>query len=445
MPAGRRKLLGTALYGSASLAAPALTGPASIIRASLVPILAAPAIVRARSASARVIVVGGGFGGATAARYLRQLAPHARVTLVEPATRFYTCPFSNLYLAGLRDWESLGHDYDGLRAAGVQVIHDQAVDVRTAPRRLRLAGGQSLEWDRLVLSPGVDMRWNALEGYDEAAAERVPHAWKAGPQTRLLRRQMQAMPDGGTFVMVIPDNPYRCPPGPYERAAMVAHYFKRHKPRSKILLLDAKENFSKKALFLQGWKDLYGDMIEWHGLSRDGQVARVDARTLEVETVFGERHKAAVLNVIPPQKAGFIAERAGVTDGSGWAPVKGENFASQQVDGIHVLGDAAFAGPMPKSAFAANNQGKMAAAAIAAELSGRELPIASYANTCYSLIGPGYGISVAGIYRAEQGRLIDVPGSVGTSPLDAARDFRAAEARYGAAWYAAISADVWDR
>ena len=296
MQARRRAILGSALRGTAALAA--------------------PAIVRAQHASARVVVVGGGFGGATAARYLRQLAPRLQVTLVEPAMRFYTCPFSNLYLAGLRSWESIGHGYDGLRAAGVQLIHQRAEDVDATARTLRLADGQLLHWDRLVLSPGIALRWNALEGYGEAAAALAPHAWKAGAQTLLLRRQMQAMPDGGTFVMVIPDNPFRCPPGPYERAAMVAHYFKQHKPRSKIVLLDAKENFSKKALFLQGWKALYGDMIEWVGLSRDGQAVRIDARALEVETLFGQRHRADVLNVIPPQKAGLIAERAGVLDAS---------------------------------------------------------------------------------------------------------------------------------
>ena len=404
-----------------------------------------PAIVRARAASARVLVVGGGFGGATTARYLRQHAPRLQVTLVETASRFYTCPFSNMYLAGLRAWESIGHDYEGLRAAGVEVVHARADDVDVTARTLRLSSGQTLGWDRLVLSPGVDMRWNALEGYDERAAERAPHAWKAGLQTLLLRRQMEAMPDGGTFVMVIPDNPFRCPPGPYERAAMVAHYFRQYKPRSKILLLDAKESFSKKALFLQGWKALYGDMIEWVGLSGDGQAVRVDARSLEVETVFGSRHRASVLNVIPPQKAGFIAERAGITDASGWAPVKGESFESRRASGVYVLGDASFAGPMPKSAFAANNQGKVVAAAIVAELTGQPLPTAAYANACYSLVGPGYGISVVGVYRSQDGRVVDVPGSVGISPLDGDAAFRAAEARYGAAWYAAISADIWDR
>ena len=403
----------------------------------------APALVRAHAAAARVVVVGGGFGGATAARYLRRYAPGVQVTLVEPARRFFTCPFSNHYLAGLRPWDSLGHGYSGLRAAGVEVIHAHAADV--GPRTLRLDTGERLRWDRLILSPGVDMRWDAIEGYSEAAAEKAPHAWKAGPQTLLLRRQLQAMRDGGVFVMAIPDNPFRCPPGPYERAALVAHYLQARKPRSKVLLLDAKENFSKKALFLQGWKALYGDMVEWVPLSAGGQAVRVDADALEVETLFGARHRADVLNVIPPQQAGRIARRAGVTDASGWAPVRGEDFASTLVPGIHVLGDASLAGPMPKSGFAANNQGKAVAAAIAADLLGRPPPQAVYANTCYSLVGPGWGISVAGVYRAQAGRLIDAPHSVGTSPLDGDAAFRAAEARYGAAWYSTICADIWDR
>ncbi len=417
--------------------------PMHISRRLVLAGLTLPSIVRAQAASAHVVVVGGGFGGATAARYLRLRAPGVRVTLVEPEPRFFTCPFSNLYLAGLRTWDSLGHGYDGLRAAGVEVIHARAEDVNASARTLRLSTGQTLRWDRLVLSPGVDMRWDALEGYDEAAARKAPHAWKAGAQTRLLRQQLEAMPDGGSFVMVIPDDPFRCPPGPYERAAMVAHYFKQHKPAAKILLLDAKDNFSKKGLFQQGWKALYGDMIEWVGLSDDGRVLRVDADALEVETAFGTRHKAAVLNVIPPQKAGFIAGRAGVADASGWVPVKAESFESRQVAGIYVLGDATIAAPMPKSGFAANTQGKVAAAAIAADLTGRERPAASYANTCYSLVGQDYGISVAGVYRALDGKLVEVPGAGGVSPMDGAAAFRAAEARYGAAWYAAISADIW--
>ena len=407
--------------------------------------LALPSIVRAQAASAHVVVIGGGFGGATAARYLRQLAPQLRVTLVEPAARFYTCPFSNLYLAGLRSWESIGHSYDGLRKAGVHVVHARADHVLTDTRRVLLSNGQALSYDKLVLSPGVDMRWNALEGYDEAASQLAPHAWKAGPQTQLLKKQLEAMPDGGKFVMVIPANPFRCPPGPYERAARVAHYLKQHKPKSKILLLDDKDAFSKQGLFIQGWKALYGDMIEWVKQSDDGKVTRVDAKNLEVETAFGTKHKADVLNVIPPQKAGFIADRAGVTDASGWVPVKAESFESSKVPNVYVLGDATIAAPMPKSGFAANTQGKVAAAAIAAELTGQPLPAASYANTCYSLIGNDYGISVAGVYRAQEGKLIEVPNSGGVSPLDGNAAFRKAEADYGSAWYKAISTDIWDR
>lgn len=421
----RRSVLGSALAGATAWAFPSL--------------------VQAQAGSAHVVVVGGGFGGATAARYLRLRAPRIKVTLVEPAERFYTCPFSNLYLAGLRSWDSLGHGYEGLRKAGVEVVHARAEDVDTGARTLRLSSGKTLRYDRLVLSPGVDMRWNAIDGYDEAAAHKAPHAWKAGAQTRLLRQQMQAMPDGGTFVMAIPANPFRCPPGPYERAAMVAHYFKQHKPRSKVLLLDAKDNFSKQGLFLQGYKALYGDMVEWVKQSDDGQVMRVDAGKLEVETAFGTRHQASVLNVIPPQKAGFIAERAGATDASGWVPVKAETFESRQVQGVYVLGDATIAAPMPKSGFAANAQAKVAAAAIAAELTGQPPAQASYANTCYSLVGTDYGISVAGVYRAQHSQLIEVPDSGGVSPLDGDARFRKAEADYGAAWYAAIGADIWDR
>jgi NADPH-dependent 2,4-dienoyl-CoA reductase/sulfur reductase-like enzyme len=423
MQINRRQILSGAAAGAASFAL--------------------PSIVQAKAAAAHVVVIGGGFGGATAARYLRQFAPHIQVTLVEPAERFYTCPFSNLYLAGLRSWDSLGHGYDSLRKAGINVVHARADNVLTDARRVLLSNGQALSYDKLVLSPGIDMRWNALEGYDEAASQLAPHAWKAGPQTQLLKKQLEAMPDGGKFVMVIPANPFRCPPGPYERAAMVAHYFKQHKPKSKILLLDDKDAFSKQGLFMQGWKALYGDMIEWVKQADDGKVTNVDAKNLEVESSFGTKHKADVLNIIPPQKAGYIADRAGVTDASGWVPIKPESFESTRVKDVYVLGDATIAAPMPKSGFAANTQGKVAAAAIAAELTGQPPPVAAYANTCYSLIGNDYGISVAGVYKAQQGKLIEVADSGGVSPLDGNAAFRKAEADYGSAWYKAISADIW--
>jgi len=404
--------------------------------------MALPHVARAQSA-AHVVVVGGGFGGATAARYLRRLNPELRITLVEPQERFVTCPFSNLYLGGMRDWDSITHGYEGLRAAGIEVVHARAEDVDLSARTLALTDGTRRGWDRLVLSPGIDFRWGDLPGYDEAAAELAPHAWKAGPQTQLLRKKLAAMEDGGTFVMVVPQGAFRCPPGPYERASMVAHYFKTYKPRSKIIILDSQDKFSKQPLFQQGWQALYGDMIEWVSQTDDGLVVEVDAAAREAVTAFGTRHKADVLNVIPPQKAGLIAERAGVTDDTSWVPVRADRFESALVPGVFVLGDATIAAPMPKSGFAANTQAKVAATAITADLAGREPPPASFANTCYSLLGPGYGISVAGVYRAEDGKVVEIEGAGGVSPLEAGSEFRQAEADYGAGWYASICADIW--
>jgi NADPH-dependent 2,4-dienoyl-CoA reductase/sulfur reductase-like enzyme len=403
--------------------------------------LSMPAI--AQQAAGRVVVVGGGFGGATAAKYIKRLNPKIQVTLVEPLQRYYTCPFTNLHFGGLRTFEQQGHNFNELRALGVQVIHALANDVDNKKKTVTLAGGRVLQYDKLVLSPGIDIRWGALKGYDQAAAQLAPHAWQAGPQTTLLKRQLDAMPDGGTFILVAPDNPFRCPPGPYERVSMVAHYFKTKKPKSKILVLDAKENFSKQGLFLDGWKKFYGDMIEWVPLSKDGKVVRVDAKTREVETEFGKKHKASVLNVVPPQKAGFIADRAGVTTPSGWVPVKAQTFESSQVADIYVAGDATVAAPMPKSGFCANAQGKVAAAAIVASLAGQPAPKASWANTCYSLIAPDYGISVAGVYEVQDGKIAEVKGSGGVSPREASAEFRKLEADYGVAWYNAIANDAW--
>ncbi|MCW5717611.1 MAG: FAD-dependent oxidoreductase, partial [Bauldia sp.] len=351
----------------------------------------------ARAATGSVVVVGGGFGGATAAKYLKLWSPDLNVTLIEPAARFYTCPFSNLYLGGLIDFEAIGHGYDTLAALGVNVVQAYADDVDTAGKTVTV-GGDTLSYDALVLSPGIDIRWGALEGYDEAAAELAPHAWKAGPQTQLLRSQLEAMPDGGTFVLVAPDNPFRCPPGPYERVSLIAHYFKTQKPASKIVILDAKDAFSKQGLFTAGWQALYGDMIEWVSRTNDGRVVRVDAANLTVETEFGRTVTADVLNVVPPQQAGLIAQRAGVTNEAGWVPVKPATFESQLAEGVYVVGDATVAAPMPKSGFSACSQGKFVASAIIASLDGSEPLPAKWANTCYSLVGPDYGISVAGVY-----------------------------------------------
>jgi len=402
-----------------------------------------PTPMLAQGSAGRVVVVGGGFGGATAAKYLKRRNPAIQVTLVESSERFYTCPFTNLYFGGLRDFEQQAHGFDELKRLGVEVVHASAEKVDGAAKTVSLSGGRTLDYDKLVLSPGIDFRWGALEGYDEAASALAPHAWKAGEQTRILKRQLEAMPDGGLFILVAPDNPFRCPPGPYERVSMIAHYFRTTKPKSKILVLDAKEAFSKQGLFQDGWKEVYGDMIEWVPQSKDGKVVRVDAKNLEVETEFGKRHKATVLNVVPPQKAGIIAERAGVTNKGGWVPVKPQTFESTQVSDIHVVGDATIAAPMPKSGFCANAQAKVAAAAIVEALAGRPTPAASFANTCYSLIAPDYGISVAGVYHVVDGVIAEVKGSGGVSPRKATPEFRRLEAQYGTAWYNAISQDTW--
>lgn len=412
--------------------------------ASLLPLVSACSTTKGTSSKAgRVVVVGGGFGGATAAKYIKRFNPEIDVTLVEINRTYHTCPFSNLVLAGERKLDTIAHNYDELKQVyGVRVIHARAEDVDPVSHTVRLSNGNSLQYDRLVLSPGIDFRWNAIEGYDEAAAELVPHAWKAGPQTALLRRQLEEMEDGGTFVMSVPENPFRCPPGPYERASLVAHYLARHKPKSKILILDAKDNFSKQGLFTQGWRELYGDRIEWVSLSNDGKVVRVDADKREVETEFGNRHRAAVLNVIPPQKAGIIAERAGVTNAGGWVPVKPQTFESELVEHIYVIGDASIAAPMPKSGFSANAQGKVVAAAIVASLAGFDPVNPSWANTCYSLVAPSYGISVADVYRLQDNKLVAAPGG-GVSALQAPAEVRKAEADYAFGWYAAITQDTW--
>jgi sulfide dehydrogenase [flavocytochrome c] flavoprotein subunit len=414
---------------------------ATLAGASSLTLLAgAPAIAQARP---KVVVVGGGFGGATAARYLRLMDNRLDVTLVEPNRDYLTCPFSNLVLGGLLGLPSLRQFYTGVAKAGVTMAYDSATAIDAQKKTVRLAGGRALAYDRLIVAPGIDVRWDATPGYDEAASQRVPHAWKAGPQTELLRRQLESMDDGGLIIMSVPAAPFRCPPGPYERASMIAYHLKEKKPRSKLLILDANEAFSKQGLFMEGWNKLYPSMIEWVKGSSDGKVARVNANDMTLESEFGKTHKAAVINFIPAQKAGAIAQAAGLAERSGWCPVNQATFESAQVPGIHVVGDSTIAGPMPKSAFSANSQGKIAATAIVAALRGRQPAPPSLANTCYSFVGPDWGISIAAVYRVADGKLAVVEGSAGVSPANAAPDFRRQEARYAEGWYASITADTF--
>ncbi len=327
-------------------------------------LLAAPSMAQARP---KIVVVGGGFGGATCARALHIADPGFDVTLVEPNPVFTACPFSNAVIAGLRDIEAQRFGFDAVRAEGIAVAQDQAIAVDSQARRVTLRGGSVLDYDRLVLAPGIAIRWDALPGYDEAAAAVMPHAWLAGEQTLLLRRQLEAMADGGTVVISAPANPFRCPPGPYERASLIAHYLKQAKPRSKLIVLDAKDGFSKQRLFQAAWQQLYPGLLEWVSLSNGGKVSSVDAKTRTVVTDFAS-YKADVVNIIPPQRAGTVAGAAGAADRTGWCPIDPVSFESRLLPNIHVIGDAAIAGAMPKSAFAANAQAKVCASAVAALL-----------------------------------------------------------------------------
>jgi NADPH-dependent 2,4-dienoyl-CoA reductase/sulfur reductase-like enzyme len=401
--------------------------------------LAAPRIARAQARPA-IVVVGGGFGGATVARAL--VRSGMSVTLVERDPVFIACPFSNAVLVGLRRLEQQRFGYDALRKAGVTVVIDTATACDAAARQVTLAGGSALRYDRLILSPGIDISFSSLPGYGEQAAGVLPHAWKAGPQTLLLARQLEAMEDGGTVLMSVPANPYRCPPGPYERASLIAWYLKTRKPRSKLIVLDAKDTFSKQRLFLDAWATLYPDHIEWIGQSKGGSVTSVDATSRTLVTDFG-RHTGAVVNVIPPQRAGRIADLAGVADRSGWCPIDPTTFESRRQPSIHVLGDAGIMGAMPKSAFSAHAQAKACALAVVALARGDAPPPLKLINTCYSLVAPDYGISVAGVYRPANGVLADVEGAGGTSPLGASSAQRALEARYAESWFSTITADVY--
>ncbi|MGB5260172.1 MAG: NAD(P)/FAD-dependent oxidoreductase [Gammaproteobacteria bacterium] len=396
------------------------------------------------SYKARVVIVGGGYGGATAAKYLRLADPRIEVILIEKDQQFVSCALSNEVLAGERTLASLSFGYEPLTAFyGVSVVHDEVTRIDPINRVVFTGKGQKYGFDRLVVAPGVSFKWNEIEGYDEAAAQLCPHAWHAGEQTLILREQLEAMPDGGKVYITAPDKAYKCPPGPYERAALIAHYLKENgKGRSKIIILDAKDSFAKQALFEEGWERNYPGMISWIPGSQDGRVLRVDAEKRTLYTEF-ETHKGDVVNVIPPQKAGYITEEAGLTDGQGWCPVDQQTFESGIRENVHVIGDACNAGKMPKSGYSANSQAKVCAAAISALVDGAEPPLPSYINTCYSIIAPEYGISVAAVYRLENGEIVAVEGAGGTSSLNASAWERRMEAIYARSWFDNITADIF--
>jgi sulfide dehydrogenase [flavocytochrome c] flavoprotein chain len=408
----------------------------ALAAAALVPM---PAIAQGQ---ARVVVVGGGFAGATCARDVKRLAPDARVILVETNPTFTACPFSNGVIAGLRELRAQRFNYEALGSQGVGLAFVPATRIDPQARTVTLSEGTVLPYDRLVLAPGVDFRWGSPAGYDEAAAARMPHAWKAGEQTVLLRRQLETMEDGGLVAIAAPANPMRCPTGVYERASLIAHYLKTRKPRSKLIVLDAKDSFPLQRPFQAAWQQLYPGLLEWVPLSNDGKVVSVEPATNTLVTDFTQ-HKAAVANVIPPQKAGLIAEAAGVADRTGWCPINPVTFESPLQPNIHVIGDAAISGAMAKSAFAANAQGKACAVAVTTLLAGGTPAPGKLINTCYSLVAPDYGISVVGVYQPANGQYVDVEGAGGTSPVEAPREVRAAEANDAAAWFRTITAEVF--
>lgn len=399
----------------------------------------------AQAKGGHVVVVGGGAGGATCAKYIRTMDPGVKVTLVEPKKAFATCFMSNWVIGGLKKQEWITHSYDKWSEKyGITVVHDTATDIDADAKVVKTAGGLNLNYDRCVISPGIDFRYDQIEGYDAAAAEKVPHAWQAGPQTAMLRKQLEEMKDGGLFVICPPPNPFRCPPGPYERVSLVANYFKNHKPKSKILVLDAKDRFSKQGLFTAGWEQHYGygtddSMIEWRPKSNDGLVRAVDAGKRMVMTEF-EEIEADVLNFVPAQKAGKIAQVAGCADDSGWCPVDHLTWESKRRPGIHVIGDAAIQSPLPKSGYAANSEAKVCAAAIVAMLKGEEPGAPSWVNTCYSLVSPTHGISVAMVYNYVDGKVAKVEGSGGLTPKGGNY---AMEAIYAESWYNNIIDDMF--
>ncbi|WP_299936559.1 NAD(P)/FAD-dependent oxidoreductase [uncultured Pelagimonas sp.] len=419
MTLNRRAFIGTSIAASATLSAP-------MVRAMGKP---------------RVVVIGGGAGGATAARYIaKDSKGEIDVTLIEPTRTYYTCFFSNLYIGGFRELSSIGHTYGTLAAEyGINVVHDWATGVDRDAKTVALAGGGSVPYDKLIISPGIDFVDGAVPGWSTAAQGKMPHAYKAGTQSELLKRQIMAMPEGGTYVMVAPPNPFRCPPGPYERISMVAHYLKANNPTAKIIIADPKPKFSKQALFEEGWANHYDGMIERVGPDFGGENVSVNPDTMEVD-IDGEVVKADVCNVIPAQKAGLICEAAGLTDGN-WAPVSAHSMQSKLDENIHVLGDASAQGDMPKSGFSANSQAKVAAMAVRGALTGSKVFPAKFSNTCWSLINTDDGIKVGASYQATDEKIAKVDGFISATGEDAELRQRTYEESVG--WYAGITSDMF--
>ena len=433
----------------------------AIAAASTASVLTIPSAHAAGKPKGKVVVVGGGYGGATAAKYLRMMDAGIDVTLIERNTTYTSCPLSNEVISGERDIKTLEVGYNGLKKHGVNVVTDEVTSVDTAKKMVKTKGGKSFGYDALILSPGVEFNYGGVEGYSEALAETtLPHAWKAGAQTLMLKKQLEAMPDGGKFIISVPPGPFRCPPGPYERAAQVAYYCKTHgKAKAKILILDANDSFSKKGLFEQAWKALYGygsdGMIEWVPGASDGKVLKVDAASKTCFTGFGE-YKGDVVNIIPPHHAGKVAKDLGLaTFKDKWCEAKPESMESKSQKDIYVIGDSCVGGELatnngfPKSAHMAMTQAKVAVGAIVAKMNGLPNPVPYYVNTCYSVVAPDYGFSVVHVYRVENNAWVYVKEASGISPITmpdkspVPKLYRKLEAEYADGWLRNVLADAF--
>lgn len=392
-----------------------------------------PGVVGA--ASKKVVVIGGGYGGAVAAKYIKMADSSLDVTLIEKDKHYVSCPLSNPVIIGIRDISVQTWGYEGLKKHGINVVHDLVTGIDPAAKKVATKGGHSFGYDKLVVSPGIELKMDAIEGM----TDEVMHAWKAGPQTVALRDQLNAMEDGQNFVLVPPPNPFRCPPGPYERASLVGYYLQKHKPKSKVIVLDPKDKFSKFGLFRGGWKH-FNYPIEWVAGGEGGKVTAVDPKTNTAMTDLDE-FKGGVLNVIPPMHANRIAHTADLVNDKGWCPVDMATMESTKHKDVYVIGDASVAVGLPKSGYAANSEAKVAAAAVVASLNGKPMVTPSYVNTCYSLIHPDYGISVAVVKTYKDGKMATL--SKGLSPTEASPAFRKQEAVFAESWYQSIMADTF--
>ncbi len=400
----------------------------------------APVVLAKGKSMARVVIIGGGAGGASVAHQIKKNSKDIDVTLIEPRTIYTSCFFSNHYISGFRSMTSLQHNYDGLKKLGVNIIHDFARGINTEKKVVFLKGEPDIAYDKLVLSPGIEIKYSAIEGYSKEVSSIMPHAWIAGEQTQILHRRLVDMKDGGTVVISVPSNPYRCPPAPYERATLIAHYLKYHKPASKLIILDAKSVFPQMELFEEAWSSEYKGLVEWIPGDKHGGVVRVIANELSMETRNGDKIKADVANVIPPQKASSIAAKAGVAVGD-WCPIIPDSFASRQVKDVFVLGDAASARKMPKSASSANSQAQIVANAIAAQLKGRKMFPPRYRNTCWSLLSANNAIKAGASYTA--GKDIVEKKTSFVSDVKEDKGIRAANFKDSLNWYDEITNDMF--